>query len=280
MSMHYKARRIGRACKRFWRRVNESLANVLIITSIVVVILLVISTLGLVTTQITLQTDQQPPALWANATDFTFKILGIDPSDNRNAHLEAISIVLNAGIYLISLFLAILPVVTYMRYRTKIKNERSIRTWKVKRGEGDIEEMLKAYRGASNVTVFSGDFSWLSRSNPSKERLLEEICNLAEVNKIDLISHKSESTVQQKVGNGIYNELCDSFLFAEDLNLKCSLVEYDEYNSKFLYLNPGVQGDPNFVIVRSSDRSRRLMGALKKMINKIKADAVPPSHSC
>lgn len=46
-------------------------------------------------------------------------------------------------------------------------------------GEDDLDIMHEYYRGASNVIVFSGDFSWIS----SSQKLKKEISRLSEEKK-------------------------------------------------------------------------------------------------
>ena len=199
-------------------------------------------------------------------------LLGLDAGSlDPVAYKRVITHVLTIQMTLLSVYLVAVPVLGYMQHRRKLTRSGSLRRERVlSDGVDDLNIMLKAYRSAERITVFSGDFSWLKES----DELREKVCALAGQAKVDLISYKTPGDIQRALNDpALFNRLKPAFLIVKGTPLKCSLVEYSGANATFLYKDRGGEfgQDPFVVIARYSDESRGLLKALREMIAKITA---------
>lgn len=121
----------------------------------------------------------------------------------------------------------------YKQVKRQIEEANPIRTYPVNTDEDDIEVMLQYYKGAEEVVVFAGDFSWI-KDNPGMYEIVSE---LLKRNKIKLVSSKTEEEVCRSFSNDMpmFENLKKSMKFNNPERLKCSLVTHPGHEQAFLY---------------------------------------------
>lgn len=126
-----------------------------------------------------------------------------------------------------------MPIFAIFQFRNAQKKARNIRSYRITNdGEEDLKLMYQNFRGAEEVTVHSGDYSWIS----TNEDLREVMLLLAGENKLTLISYKSDKEVQQGLHNlEIYQKLQPCLRYNPGVRIKCSLVKRPGDINVFLY---------------------------------------------
>ena len=117
---------------------------------------------------------------------FPFKVLNavFDLSDksvtteviytNREEFQKAIEIIVNIFVAVSSLMLYLFSLISYFRKVANINKKSSFHKRKVLvDGVEDVQEMLKSFRGADYIAIFSSTYNWISKNNEMVELLKE-----------------------------------------------------------------------------------------------------------
>ncbi|KKL14128.1 hypothetical protein LCGC14_2518880 [marine sediment metagenome] len=166
---------------------------------------------------------------------------------------------------------AVLPIIQAAIYAVKLKRELreeyGFDFVPVKKaGYDDIEEMLKRYKHADEVTIFSGGFDWIGKNKDMKDFLLK----LANDNKLKLVSFREYEKVKKSFENKGHGDLFgefhgilnDSFKFNSGLyGIKCSLIKTLGEN-RLLFRQSSEVHEFNAGFLGSSKYSRQLLGIL------------------
>jgi hypothetical protein len=196
---------------------------------------------------------------------FFLEMAGIDPTALKAQEYKQILSALVGSIAVsVTLWFAVVTVVNHRHTKSVLRRQALIETRPVYTdGVEDLNYMHEYFQNASSVTVFSGDFSWLS----VHQELQEEVKRLALEEKIRLISSKSMKLVKQAIGNDeIFNSLRSSFKFESGMDLKCSLV-HNNSNSAFLYKvdRSYEKGSKSVCIINGHGDANYLLGTLQKL---------------
>ena len=98
----------------------------------------------------------------------------------------------------VSLILTVYAFCQYRKAQDNIKKASPIQTIKIKEdGIDDLKVMLPYYKKAEKVTVFAGDFSWITQN----EEMLEAILALVNKQAINFVSYKTEEIVSGAINN-------------------------------------------------------------------------------
>ena len=133
----------------------------------------------------------------------------------------------------------------------------------------DLELMKRSYAGAKEVTIFSGDFSFLAEDN----HLLEELQFLARKERLILVSHRSRETVIESVklhheARSLIEGLIQAnrIRFESGLGVHCSVVhKWDHREVLYRYLSPERNrvSDYNMCILVGRREARPILDAIE-----------------
>jgi hypothetical protein len=196
---------------------------------------------------------------------FFLGMIGIDTVALQADKYEQILSTLVGSITVsVTLWFAVVTFVNHRQSQSALRRQALIETRPVfTDGVEDLNYMHEYFENASSVTVFSGDFSWLS----VHPKLQKEVKRLALEEKIRLISSKPKRLVQQAIGDDvIFNSLEASFKFDSGVDLKCSIV-HNNSNSAFLYKvdRSYEKGTKSVCIINGHGDANYLLGTLQKL---------------
>lgn len=243
----------------------ERVASVIVILGVICLITLTLVLFSLSSTHMAVTSQQIPNQFYQSISDLTLQILGIETSslqpDQYKSHLSSI---LNTGIVVIAIWYALLPLIGYLRYKTRLKRGQSFKVHPVfKDGVDDLKIMLQYYKGAEQIIVFAGDFDWVA----SNQSLRKEICRLAKRQSITLVSNKSQEIVKTSLGNSLFGELHGSLLFDKKVDIQCSFVKQSG-GCFFLYKHrypEFEETDINICVLSERPESRYLLEAIEQL---------------
>ena len=183
----------------------------------------------------------------------------------------ALKIILDSAVCLITFFVVIHPIIARRKVEADVRKKQSIKLIRVyTRGTDDIGLMHKYYKNADSVIVYSGDFSWLQSETPLK-KIVEELANNQ---KIKLVSSKNKDIVKHNIGDNLFEQLTQSNLikYIDDKEIKCSLIVKGGV-STLLYLTKDEYSDVEDVmymcIVTGRNESRFLLNAMELLMTKV-----------
>lgn len=201
------------------------------------------------------------PSAFKSHADTALGWLGIDVVKLRtDQYVGVLSSVIGSVAVLVTLWFSVTTTVNYFRQRSALSRSAVIRKEAVELdGTDDLEIMLKYFKHADAVTVFSGDFSWLKINH----ELLRHVRRLAAEEKISFVSYKPRETVRRAAGEELFELLERFFRFEPSCRLKCSLVTINQ-SRVFLYkVDRTIEGGGRSVcVVSSKDDARYLLETL------------------
>jgi len=234
---------------------------------------LAVASICMVMTHICLVFNMTPPSIlewWPNL------LLGLFGTDVVTLKQQNQYGVIVADMIAICAFtFAVLPWIQGVVYKIRIKRDIhekfGFEFIPVKEpGKDDLIEMLKRYKGADSLTIFCGGFDWLGRN----DEMRNEIEQLANENKLKLISFRSEEQVQGKFTEEGYQELFENlketlktnFRFDSGLtDIKCSVIRFfGGAKTRFLFRQSSERNPFNAGFLGSSEYSRELLLILEK----------------
>lgn len=147
---------------------------------------------------------------------------------------------------------------------------RSIRTRTLNYRGHDLDMMDRAYEGADNLVVFSGDFSFLREHND----LCAKIANLAKARKIMMISSKVREDVYSQLASEAHTkalleqaEAQEVIRYDVPLEIKFSLISHrGRKQILYKYRAPGFGEDEMMCILTETEQSRYLVDVLDKIV--------------
>lgn len=173
---------------------------------------------------------------------------------------------------------AVLPIIQGVVYQRRLKRELreefGFEFVPVKKaGVDDLKEMLKRYKGADKLTIFSGGFDWIGINEKLKNLLLD----FAKGGKLTLISFRSQKKVQaafqKEKREELFKELAknlvlgENFKFSSGLDgVKCSVIKILGEH-RFLFRQSSDEHEFNAAFLGSSKYSRQLLGILFKFVD-------------
>jgi hypothetical protein len=197
-------------------------------------------------------------------TDFFLSLINIETNNlNPTQYTALLAAVIGAVAVLVTLWFSVASLISYLKHRNELSKKALIQKEMVYTdGEEDLKVMLRYYKNANSVIVFSGDFSWISKNN----ELLRVIQRLSSESKISFVSYKSANVVESAIGSTLYNEFHQRFRFDQDTQLKCSLVKIN-HSKVFIYkVDREVEGgDKNVCIIPGKDDARYLLETLESL---------------
>lgn len=180
--------------------------------------------------------------------DYIFSYVGVDVGSLDSAkYVSLLSSSIGVVAVAVTLWFSFVTTIKYFNNIQEAKKHSIIGKAPVyEDGVDDLKVMLKYYKVANEVTVYSGDFSWVTKD----EKLKIEVVRLASEQKISMISYKDESNVKAALNDSIlFESLKDCFIFNSSVNKKCSLVRINN-KAVFLYkVNNKVIGGKNNVCI-------------------------------
>ncbi|MBW8038384.1 MAG: hypothetical protein FVQ85_00095 [Planctomycetes bacterium] len=248
--------------ERVFARLNLIFLAVLVVWSVAAICLVV--------THIFLVFNKTPPFIvqfWPNL------ILGWFGTSVANLKTAGNYGVIVADMIAVCAFsFAVLPLIQGLAYKVRLKrqvrDEFGFEFIPVKRpGDDDLLQMLKRYRGADHLTIFSGGFDWLG----NKEKMKKEIVKLARDGKLRLVSFRSEEHVKNKFTEKSYQQFFDELLgylkeefrFESGLmEIKCSVIRVFGTEYRFLFRQSSNVDPFNAGFLSSSKCSRELLHIL------------------
>lgn len=214
---------------------RDRLAGWLLIILSILLIIFTIVTLSLAATYISTVSNLEPFWFLKEITDLFISIIFPNLNlTNIDEYVQVLSLILNALIVIITLLFAFLPIFTIHQFRTSQNKTRNIKSYLITEiGKQDLHVMYDNFQGAEEVTVHSGDFSWVS----TDQELQRELLRLAKENKLTLISYRTRDEVMSSFGDHqeIFNLLTRCFHFESQSHIKCSLVKRHGGSKVFLY---------------------------------------------
>ena len=237
--------------------------NALLFLCLILLIASTVVLLSLASAQVSGQAGIQPLRPARAISDAFIRIIIGDVPGQQYA--TALASLLNVFIAIVSIMFAVVFPVWAIYKQTTSKSLRIYRIFED--GVDDLKVMLKYYRGAENVTVFSGDFDWVSK-NPEVRK---EISRLSREGKISLISYKSDQEVQTAFGDDdFFQELRSCFQFNSGREAKCSYVKHTG-TSVFLYKfkkRDGGEMRPTVGAIHDSEDTRYLLQVLENLCHR------------
>lgn len=193
-------------------------------------------------------------------------------SENKQSVL---SFIINMLILIITIATTLVTLVSHKKKERKLEKSTGIRKYKIpddEIGELDIQIMNDEFKGANEVTIFAGDFDWLT-----KEVIKGTVTDLAKNRKLKLFSDKTEESIRKMLGTD-YSTFESCIIYyqkrSDSSKIRCSLVEKGN-NYKFLYSQsvPEDDSDQNYVFVlRRNTEGQYLVDMLHALIMSLEAE--------
>lgn len=261
--MARKLTHIWAKIKNIFNKLDRALVSTLTITSLIIMISCTFILISLTATQIS--SAPNPESIFTKVSNLVLSSLAIPTSEITAEKYRSLASTITGVIaVLVTLWFAVVTTVKHMYGKIEQKRRSPIKEKPVYRdGEDDLDIMHEYYRGASNVIVFSGDFSWIS----SSQKLKKEISRLSEEKKISFISYKSEKNVEKSITDKeMYRKIKDLMQFDSKFKIKCSLVQGIQ-SSAFLYKvdETSVGGNKKICIISGTGDARYLLSALSSL---------------
>ncbi len=269
----------------------------------VLLILAALTAACLVWRHIGLLTGAECPKMVVSYADWTAeKFLR---ADVKTLHEEGkFAAVLSDMVVALAFVVAVVPLIQAWGYKRRLRRElrekQGLEVYKVKKvGRDDMAKMLEFYEGAQHIIVFCGGFDWLQpealrRPTGTKGvkwliatikyyvqqkrmkkaiKLVELVKNLAQQNKITLVSFRSQEEVSEQLGGeregSLFKLLEERFVFNSEVEVKCSLIKRSDVDYTFLYRSFSSQ-DPhklfNACIFKGTDESRELINIVTGLV--------------
>ncbi len=216
---------------------------------------------SLTSTQVSVSFGWSP--VFKSHTDGVLNLLGFKAADMSNQqYVSVLSALVGSMAVVVTLWFAIATLLKYIEQRRELANKAVIKKEIVHLdGKDDLAIMLRYFKDADAVTVFSGDFSWLLVD----EKLRFQVNRLVRERKISFVSYKDELIVRNSVGQ-LYDQFAPYFRYEPSCRLKCSLVTINQ-TRVFLYKvdTTAEGGDKSVCIVSSKDEARYLLETLNTL---------------
>lgn len=211
--------------------------------------------------------ETSAPPLFEKVTATVLHFWGVS-SKSPQEYATAVAVGLNGLLVGASVLFAVQPFMTFYIHRRKLRHQQSVQEFRVyEDGVDDTKVLEKYYRDAEKITVFSGDFDWIRRSEKLQANLREKR------GRVNLVSYKNEEEVAVALGPDLFNEFRRFFYFGCPARIKCSLVEYPGHKV-FLYkslLPEGDQMSKVVCVVAGAGNSRYLLDALAVLCEQLTA---------
>lgn len=238
-----------------WERASQKVVTYSVRAVVAGCILLSIIACSLAAVHLALTAGGEPNALVDSISRRALNAIGVY-SHSRDEYARQVNSALSTLLVVVTLILAVQPVLISFLNHRKLRLDQPVREFRVfETGIDDIKVMETYYRDADEITIFSGDFDWLTTNAHLREMLLKKN------DRLKLVSYRSREEVRQALG-----ELFGSFTFVFQCPIKinCSLVEYPGHKV-FLYKSILQEGDKPYNIicaVRGQGNSIYLLEAL------------------
>ena len=166
-------------------------------------------------------------------TEFLSKLISVGnhlDNSSLNSDISSDLIALTSGSA--SLILTVYAFCQYKKAQSDIKKASPIQTKEIEEdGVDDLKIMLPFYKKAKKVTVFAGDFSWITKNT----EMLTAILTLINKEAISFVSYKTEDIVSAAINDdSLFQKVKPFMTFSNPQHLKCSLVEHSSEQA-FLY---------------------------------------------
>ncbi len=233
-----------------------------------------ITALNLIVVHIYIEFGKTPNTAFTWLPDLVLWCFGTDSASlTRGGHYAAI---VTDMIAICAFIFAVLPIIQAVIYTVRLKRELreefGFEFVPVKKaGVDDLEEMLKRYKGADELTIFSGGFDWIGLNEELKDLLLD----FAKGGKLTLISFRNRDKVkaafEKEKRGSLFGELDtslrDRFKFSSGLDgVKCSVIKILGEH-RFLFRQSSDAHEFNAGFLGSSKYSRQLLGILFKFVD-------------
>ena len=178
---------------------------------------------------------------------------------------EYITMSINIFIAICGVLLTCITFISYLLKVRKIRRKNVIQKIEItEKGQEDIVQMEKFYKGASRITVFSSSYSWLISNNAIKT-VFEE---LARDKSLSLCSNGECLNVKEYLSKE-NSEIVNCF---QDVNIdiRCSFIKRNG-QKYFLYRYEDSEDQSFYInIVRSHKEGQQLLEAIEKLIEAIR----------
>ena len=246
--------------KYFLFRLERFFVSITTITAIIAMFACTIILISFTATQ--MNTEIGVGSIYKDISNWTLNTAGISVADLNNQQYRSLLVSFTGSIaVLVTLWFSIITTIKYIYNRSELKRHSLIKKERIYQdGTDDLNVMLRFYKKADKVTVFSGDFSWINANTKLKSVILR----LASEKKISLVSYKSRDDVIKAINDTeIFETLEPRFIFDNEMKIKCSLVNTNQ-SSAFLYkVDKLVEGGGlNVCIISSRDDANYLLETL------------------
>jgi cytidylate kinase len=147
---------------------------------------------------------------------------------------------------------------------TKWQSAIPYKTYKVEvDGVDDINAMINYYRYANKISVFSGDFSWISGQGDMPGL----IKNLLEDRKIQLYTYKRASELRTSMGDDVYFRVLPFLHVHSGPKLKASMIELQGGAQHLLYKKSRENGESVVVSFANRDVLAEPLNKFQQLID-------------
>lgn len=221
------------------KKALDSLFVLLMIVGLASTFFLCIALFSISATIISEFTGNETSSFFSKTTAYVLSLLDIKIDEsNRNSYMNTIGNINNTVSVVVTIVVGLLPFFiagwAYIRnkeFKDKIARSMVVREHPAENPVVERELMEHYYKNAQSVTVYAGDFSWISES----ELLASVVRSLASRGMIDLISSDSLSEVKSGLGDALFNTVKERIVYQNPEFLRCSLITYAGNSSTFLY---------------------------------------------
>lgn len=242
--------------------------------SYVVLAVFAIAAANLIVVHIYIEFEETPSAIIKWLPDLILWVFGTDSEQLiAGGHYAAM---ITDMIAICAFIFAVLPIIQAVIYKIRLKRELreefGFEYVPVKKaGVDDLKEMLKRYKGADKLTIFSGGFDWIGKRKEMEDLILE----FAEQGKLKLISFRDEKKVKaafeskgyMSLFNKLHEHLKDHFIFDSGLDgIKCTIINIVGERT-LLFRQSSEEHEFNAAFLGGSKYSRQLLGILFKFVD-------------
>ncbi len=191
----------------------------------------------------------------------------------RDRYERQMTIIKDSAIFLVTIFTLVLTFYSARKARKEISESHGIQMIDIVNPGDEIKILLKHYKGAHKVTVFSGDFSWINEN----DEMTTIITTLSDHDKLLLISSQKQEVLSKTIGPPLLPQLLSKkqLSFDNHNDLRCSWIKHIRgytliYKTGEIDAEGGLQHEKLCVVIEKED-TKYLLDVMNSLIANAKA---------
>lgn len=238
--------------------------------SIIAIALMFAFTFSLISLSLAqISTEIGSPSYFKAPSDWLLQSVGIDTTKiTETKYTSLLGTITSVIAVVVTLYFSILTTLSHIKTKIKINRESIIKKYDTPNdGTDDLLIMLRYYKKAEHLTIFAGDYDWLEKNTELKTTIL----SLAARNKLKLVSHKTETSVESSMQPITFSSLKKHFTFDSKFNKKCSVIKASQENVLLYKFDTSIRvgGAKQIYVIHEVDDTKYLLKVIEKFAEAI-----------